>query len=277
MRINATALKAAAAIAAALLSAGAARAESTPIGIWIDHTGRGAVEITDCGGKLCGHVAWVKDAKDADGCGAQIIGDVRPVSGNTWDNGWIYDPDRGEKFDVEIKTISADKLRVTGYAGIKWLSETMTWKRAPADLQKCAKPGEAASAPAGTTPAAAKAASAPAETTPAAAKALAAAAVAAPAQPKKAEAAAPAAEKKAATEAAAKKADDEAADDEDVTANAEDDEEADGDGGKRPGAFVAKLAEALEGSKVERRGNGTCRMEVPYVDMVVSFPCKDKD
>ena len=29
-------------------------AAGSPIGVWIDHTGRGAVEITDCSGKLCG-------------------------------------------------------------------------------------------------------------------------------------------------------------------------------------------------------------------------------
>ena len=33
----------------------------SPLGVWIDHTGRGAVEITDCGGKLCGRIVWVKD------------------------------------------------------------------------------------------------------------------------------------------------------------------------------------------------------------------------
>ncbi|HIE72605.1 MAG TPA: DUF2147 domain-containing protein, partial [Planctomycetes bacterium] len=59
----------------------------------------------------------------------------------------IYDPDRGKKFDVEIKPIGEDKLRVTGYAGIKWLSETMTWKRAPADLEKCSKTNTEAAAP----------------------------------------------------------------------------------------------------------------------------------
>ena len=29
------------------------------------------------------------------------------------------------------------KLKVMGYAGMKFLSETMIWTRAPADLKKC--------------------------------------------------------------------------------------------------------------------------------------------
>ena len=120
-----------------MASAAAAHADNSATGVWIDHTGRGAVEITDCNGKLCGHVAWVEDAKNADQCGKQIIGNVKSVGKNKWDNGWIYDPDRGSKYDVELTAIGADKLKVVGYAGTKWLSETYTWKRAPADLQKC--------------------------------------------------------------------------------------------------------------------------------------------
>ena len=104
-----------------------------PIGIWIDHTGRGAVEITDCGGKLCGHLVWFKDAKQSKGgCNFQIIGNVRPVAGNKWDGGWIIDPDKdpNKKHDVEITPLSDQKLKVMGYAGMKFLSETMTWTRA---------------------------------------------------------------------------------------------------------------------------------------------------
>jgi uncharacterized protein (DUF2147 family) len=128
---------------------GAAGAASSPIGIWIDHTGRGAVEITDCGGKLCGHLVWFKDGKNNDeGCNFQIIGNVRPVGGNKWDGGWIIDPDKNpnKKYDVEITILSDTKLKVMGYQGMKFLSETMTWTRAPADLKRC---GEEVAKPSG--------------------------------------------------------------------------------------------------------------------------------
>ena len=134
------------AFAALLVSATAVRADNAATGLWIDHTGRGAVEITDCSGKLCGHVAWLKDTENNDQCGKQIIGDVESIGTNKWDHGWIYDPDRGSKYDVAISTIGTDKLKVVGYAGTKWLSETYTWKRASADLQKCSKDGTAAQA-----------------------------------------------------------------------------------------------------------------------------------
>ena len=117
-----------------------ALAAGNPLGVWIDHTGRGAVEITDCSGKLCGRLVWFKDAKNnAEGCNFQIIGNVRPVAGGKWDNGWIIDPDKdpNKKFDVEITPQGDQKLKVMGYAGMKFLSETMIWTRAPADLKKC--------------------------------------------------------------------------------------------------------------------------------------------
>jgi uncharacterized protein (DUF2147 family) len=128
-------------LAITLMSAASpAYAAGSPFGIWIDHTGRGAVEITDCNSKLCGRLVWFKDPKHVkDGCNFQIIGDVRPVGGNKWDEGWIIDPDKDpdKKYDVEITPQGDQKLKVMGYAGMKFLNETMIWTRAPADLKKC--------------------------------------------------------------------------------------------------------------------------------------------
>lgn len=113
-----------------------ARADS-PVGVWIDDTGRGAVEIVDCGsGKLCGKLVWLQDAKDLKACGTAIIGDVTK-DGDGWDNGWIYSPEKDAKYDVALTPAGADKLTVLGYAGTKLFSREMTWTRAPADLKRC--------------------------------------------------------------------------------------------------------------------------------------------
>jgi uncharacterized protein (DUF2147 family) len=134
-----------------------ALAAPSAIGVWIDHTGRGAVEITDCGGRLCGKLVWFQDAKNnKDGCNFQIIGDVKPVGANKWDGGWIVDPEKDpdKKYDVEITLLSEQKLKVMGYAGIKFLSETMVWTRAKPDLKKCStKTSEAEPNPSDTPPA----------------------------------------------------------------------------------------------------------------------------
>jgi uncharacterized protein (DUF2147 family) len=122
---------------ATLAAAGPASAQSPATGIWIDHTGRGAVEITECGANLCGRLVWFKDKANKKGCGVQIIGNAKPVGKDTWDGGWILDPEKNEKYSVELKPIGADKLRVMGYMGSKLFSETMIWKRPTAELERC--------------------------------------------------------------------------------------------------------------------------------------------
>ncbi|MCC0007429.1 MAG: DUF2147 domain-containing protein [Hyphomicrobiaceae bacterium] len=128
---------AAAAVLVSSIIAGPAAAEQSPLGIWLDDKGRGAVEIAQCGPALCGKVVWVKFSKDKDGCGAKIMDGVKPAGKGSWDYGWIYSPDHGRKFDVALTPEGNDRLRVTGYAGIKIFSESRTWTRAPADLPRC--------------------------------------------------------------------------------------------------------------------------------------------
>jgi len=123
----------------AMLAFGAGSAfAAEPTGLWFDHTGRGAVEITKCGAQLCGRLVWLKDPAHAkEVCGIQIIGDVKPMGNGAWDGGLIYDPERQSRFSVELTPVGPRSLKVVGYMGTKWLSETMMWTRAPADLKRC--------------------------------------------------------------------------------------------------------------------------------------------
>ena len=148
-------------IAAAVPVAGA-QAQSHPgdvSGVWIDHTGQGAVEIGPCstlGGspganRMCGRVIWLKnpDHRSKSGkriCGAQVLGDLRREGSRLWDSGWIYNPEDEERFSAAIELASADTLMVTGYLGFKFLGETFTWKRAAAHLERCATAGTGAAA-----------------------------------------------------------------------------------------------------------------------------------
>jgi uncharacterized protein (DUF2147 family) len=148
------------ALAAAVVAGPAARGQQArpaiapaptgPAGLWIDHTGRAAVEILPCAEALCGRIVWLKEPNDKAGrplrdgnneerakrsqpiCGLQILGNLKLQSDGSWDNGWIYDPEQGERFDVELRLRSPDALQVKGYKGLKFLSETYQWKRATA-------------------------------------------------------------------------------------------------------------------------------------------------
>ena len=53
----------------------------------------------------------------------------------------ILDPEKNSKYDVEI-TPMGDKLKVMGYAGVKFLSETMMWTRAAPGLKLCNQTAE---------------------------------------------------------------------------------------------------------------------------------------
>jgi uncharacterized protein (DUF2147 family) len=284
MRIDRLSLSTAA-FAAVVLSAASARADSSALGVWIDHTGRGAVEITDCGGKLCGHVAWVKDAENSSECGKKIIGNVKSVGKNKWDNGWIFDPDRGSKYDVELTLQGDDKLKVMGYAGSKWFSESYTWKRAPADLQKCNGDSAAKSAPAPvetTAKAESKTTSEPAKADTKSDDSIELKAAktenddfdsAKPDDANKSDK--PAAKETAKAEPAKPEAKES-----DEAANADPDDEAENaPKAKGPGKVIARLMDELgDGDgpiKVKRNGK-TCKITAPYVG-VISIPCDGKD
>lgn len=115
-----------------------AHAASDPTGVWMNDTGKGAIEIKQCGKHLCGHLVWTKSKRDAKrGCGKQLIGKAKKVGRNTWDRGWIYSPERKKRYSVELKPLRNDRLRVMGYAGSKFFSKTMIWKRAPETLVRC--------------------------------------------------------------------------------------------------------------------------------------------
>ena len=88
---------------AATPTAPAAPVPTGPIGVWLDDTGRGAVEIKPCGTNLCGSIYWlqepisattgrpVTDAYNPDSakrtravCGLQVIGGVKPQGDGNW-------------------------------------------------------------------------------------------------------------------------------------------------------------------------------------------------
>lgn len=113
------------------LAATPASAAPSPQGIWLNDTGRGAVEIKQCGGALCGHVVWLRDASDAKGCGKQIIGEAADAGGGRYDGGWIYSPEKRQRYNVELTAMNDGRLKVVGYAGLRFLSKTMIWTKAP--------------------------------------------------------------------------------------------------------------------------------------------------
>lgn len=234
-----------------------ANAASDPTGLWFDHNGRGAVEIAPCGSGngFCGYVVHIKEAKNNGRCGMQILGNVTSNGG-----GWIYSPDRGKKYSVELTRLSDDKLRVVGNSG-SFFSKTYTWNRAPDDVARCGetnatapvKPAEtqkAVATPSAPAPAKATAAAQDESSTIGASSAS----VALMGSPKKRVAAAEPIATETATDAAPA-----------VTKEA-------APVAKEPAA-AQKAAEApAEEEFVPER---KCKYKIPYVGRVISVPCRD--
>jgi uncharacterized protein (DUF2147 family) len=141
--------------AVTLIVADAALAGPREVGVWFDDTGKGAVEIFQCGSKLCGRIVWLKDPLNAKGapltdgynpnpklrnrpiCGLQILGGLARQPDGTWDEGWVYDPKVGKSYDAAIELAGQKTLILTGYKGLRLLSKSFTWTKAPETLPKC--------------------------------------------------------------------------------------------------------------------------------------------
>lgn len=124
-------------------------------GLWLDNEGRAAIEIDRCDRSFCGRIVWLKEPNDTAGqpwvdllnplpsmrstpiCGLQIIGELKREVDGSFTGGWIYDPEQGKRFNVEIMPKSADIIEVLAYDKDKVLSETMAWTRLADTQSRC--------------------------------------------------------------------------------------------------------------------------------------------
>ena len=143
------------ALASLFILGSGAVAKDDIAGVWLDDSGKGAIEIKNCQNSMCGYIVWLKETKGRNGrplrdrlnpeparrnkpiCGLQVIGRLKPQQDGSWDNGWIYDPKQGKAFDVEIRRLSLNGLQVKGYLGMKFLSETFVWRRVEGEFARC--------------------------------------------------------------------------------------------------------------------------------------------
>ena len=126
---------------------GVARAapEGAPTGVWLTQAGDAKVQVSRCGGALCGKVVWLRDPIDpatgkpqADNknqnpalrtrpiIGIQLFINMQPSAPNTW-SGRIYNADDGQSYTSTVTQIDAGRLEVRGCVGALCGSET--WSR----------------------------------------------------------------------------------------------------------------------------------------------------
>lgn len=132
----------------------AERADFT--GIWMSDKGDGATEIRPCGEGLCGYIYAILSVPDPSLpmrdnrnqkaelrnrplCGLQVLGGLKKVADDAYGGGWVYDPESGKSYSVEI-TVQGRTLAVRGYIGTKLMGKTVNWTRAATAPKKCAPP-----------------------------------------------------------------------------------------------------------------------------------------
>jgi uncharacterized protein (DUF2147 family) len=118
-----------------------------PTGLWTTEKGKAMIEISDCGGALCGKIAWLAqpndpqtggpatDKKNRDETkrqqplvGTQIVHGMKPSGqGDRW-SGRVYNPEDGGTYAAHMTMKSDDTLRIEGCMMVICSGET--WKRA---------------------------------------------------------------------------------------------------------------------------------------------------
>ena len=126
-------LATAAAGALLLIQAAPASAQNA-LGLWLTKNRDAKVRVSNCGGSLCGAIAWLaepidpktgKPAVDDNNpdpskrnrsmIGVRIFG-MKPDGSNRW-SGWIYNADDGKTYNGTVELLGPNALKVEGCLG----------------------------------------------------------------------------------------------------------------------------------------------------------------
>jgi uncharacterized protein (DUF2147 family) len=117
-----------------------------PEGTWLSGDGGTKVKISNCGGKLCGSVVWLKDPKNDSGkpktdihnpdeakrsrpmLGLQVVHGLAPDGANRW-SGNIYNADDGKTYSAHMTVGDGNSADVQGCV-LGVLCKTQKWTRA---------------------------------------------------------------------------------------------------------------------------------------------------
>ncbi|HEX7692788.1 MAG TPA: DUF2147 domain-containing protein [Sediminibacterium sp.] len=116
------------------------------LGIWMNQSGKGQIQIYKDGDKYAGKVIWLKEPNNNNGTPKLDIKNpraalqTRPILGcvilhgfsyknEEWSGGLIYDPASGKEYRCTMKLKNPKTLSVRGYIGISLLGRTEEWVR----------------------------------------------------------------------------------------------------------------------------------------------------
>ncbi len=116
------------------------------VGIWLNTSGQGQIQIYKEGDKYFGKLVWLKEPNNTKGTPKMDVNNpdeklrTNPLLGliilrnfkyddGEWNGGRIYDPQNGKDYKCYLKLKDAKTLNVRGYIGFSLLGRTEVWTR----------------------------------------------------------------------------------------------------------------------------------------------------
>ncbi len=144
-------------IIAALLAAAVVHAAEGDaiIGSWNTEDRDAVIDIFRCGGNYCGRISWIREPnytaedrnmkegrpkvdsnnpdpglRDRPLLGLEFMHGFSYAGKNMWNEGKIYDPERGKTYSAYMTLTSPNTLRLKGYIGRPLFGRSTVWTRA---------------------------------------------------------------------------------------------------------------------------------------------------
>lgn len=111
-----------------------AQSSDAVLGEWLTESREARITIYFEKGKYFGKISWVKDSGQSAQLNTLILTDfVFDVKEQEWNTGTVFEPRHGHKSAGYLILKDANTLRVTGYKGFRWISDSETWTRVKPD------------------------------------------------------------------------------------------------------------------------------------------------
>jgi len=123
-----------------------ARAEE-PVGTWLTEGGKSRIRIADCGGALCGTIAWLQEPNDPETgkpktdknnsdaskrgrplIGVQIVLGMKPGGEGKW-AGQVYNAEDGKTYSGNLTFKGGNSLQLQGCALGGLVCKGQTWTK----------------------------------------------------------------------------------------------------------------------------------------------------
>lgn len=117
-----------------------AQSKDPIVGMWLNPSGEGKVDIYESNGKFFGKLYLVKDKSKKDtqnpdeklksrALNGVVILNNFTKKGNSYEGGEIYDPKSGKTYSCKMKLKGDDALDIRGFIGISMFGRSETWTR----------------------------------------------------------------------------------------------------------------------------------------------------